>query len=403
VLRSISENRISGSSLRNGHSLTHRRSINHFLPGGKLKQSLRATLKRGSFAGVATAGAAALLLSGCGAAPEAGPGGQTASDYLACIVSDSGGFDDQSFNQSSYEGLKKTEKDLGITVKSAESKANSDFETNLNGMMSAGCKLTVTVGFLLGDATQKAATDNKDSHFAIIDFSYKEPIANVKPVIYDTAQAAYLAGYAAAATTKTGKVGTFGGIQIPTVTIFMDGFYDGVQAYNKAKGKTVQVLGWDKASQKGSFTGDFEKQDTGKQVTKNLLDQGADIVMPVAGPVGKGAGAALKEAKAAGKDVKLIWVDSDGYLTAPEYKGLMLTSVVKQMGEAVEAIVKDDKDGKFSNAPYVGTLENNGVSIAPFHDLDSAVSAETKSELDALKADIISGKLVVESKSSPKK
>ncbi|WP_245413287.1 BMP family lipoprotein [Arthrobacter celericrescens] len=368
-----------------------------------MKQSLRATLKRGSTAGVATAGAAALLLTGCGAAPEAGTGTNTASDYLGCIVSDSGGFDDQSFNQSSYEGLKKAEKDLGITVKSAESKANSDYETNLNGMMSAGCKLTVTVGYLLGDATKKVAADNADKHFAIVDFAYPAPIANVKPIIYDTAQAAYLAGYAAAAASKTGKVGTFGGAKIPTVTIFMDGFYDGVQAYNTAKGKKVQVVGWDKASQNGSFTGDFEKQDTGKQVTKNMLDQGADVILPVAGPVGKGAGAALKEAKAAGKDVKLIWVDSDGYLTAPEYKDLMFTSIVKKMDEAVEGLVKDDKDGKFSNEAFVGTLENGGVEIAPFHDFDSAVSAETKSELDALKADIISGKLKVESKASPKK
>ncbi|UVJ40647.1 BMP family protein [Arthrobacter sp. CJ23] len=364
---------------------------------------MRATLKRGSIAGIATAGAAMLVLSGCGAAPDAGSGSATKSSFTGCIVSDSGGFDDQSFNQSSYDGLKKSEKDLGITVKSAESKANSDYETNLNGMMSAGCNLTFTVGFLLGDATKAAAAANTDKHFAIIDFAYDAPIANVKPVVYDTAQAAYLAGYAAAATSKTGKVGTFGGIKIPTVTIFMDGFYDGVQAYNKAKGKSVQVVGWDKATQDGSFTGDFEKQDTGKQVTKNLLDQGADIIMPVAGPVGKGSGAALKEAKAAGKDVKLIWVDSDGYLTAPEYKDLMLTSVIKQMGEAVEAVVKDDKDGKFSNAAYVGTLANDGVAIAPFHDLDSAVSAETKSELDALKADIVSGKLVVQSQASPKK
>ncbi|MBO1266565.1 BMP family ABC transporter substrate-binding protein [Arthrobacter sp. PO-11] len=354
-------------------------------------------------AGVATAGAAALLLSGCGAAPDAGSGTATKSDFVGCIVSDAGGFDDQSFNQSSYDGLKKTEKDLGITVKSAESKSNSDYEANLNGMMSAGCNLTFTVGFLLGDATKAAAAANTDKHFAIIDFAYDAPLANVKAVVYDTAQAAYLAGYAAAATSKTGKVGTFGGIKIPTVTIFMDGFYDGVQAYNKAKGKSVQVVGWDKATQDGSFTGDFDKQDTGKQVTLNLLDQGADIVMPVAGPVGKGAGAALREAKAAGKDVKLIWVDSDGYLTAPEYKDLMLTSVVKQMGEAVEAVVKDDTEGKFSNAAYVGTLANDGVALAPFHDLDSAVSAETKSELDALKADIVSGKLVVQSQASPKK
>lgn len=355
-------------------------------------------------AGVATAGAAALLLTGCGAPPEAGGSGtKTASNFIGCIVSDSGGFDDQSFNQSSYEGLKKSEKDLGITVKSAESQSNSDYETNLNGMVSAGCNLTFTVGFLLGDATKAAAEKNTDKHFAIIDFSHATPIANVKPVVYDTAQAAYLAGYAAAATSKTGKVGTFGGVKIPTVTIFMDGFYDGVQAYNKAKGKTVQVVGWDKAAQDGSFTGDFEKQDTGKQVTKNLLDQGADIILPVAGPVGKGSGAALKEAKAAGKDVKLIWVDSDGYVTAPEYKDLMFTSVVKKMNEAVEAVVKDDTEGKFSNAPYVGTLANSGVAIAPFHDFDSAVSAETKSELDALKADIISGKLVVQSQASPKK
>ncbi|MFW0773765.1 BMP family lipoprotein [Paenarthrobacter nitroguajacolicus] len=368
-----------------------------------MKKPLRATLKRGSMAGVATLGAAALLLTSCGQAPDAGSGAATKSDFTGCIVSDSGGFDDQSFNQSSFEGLKKAESDLGITVKSAESKANSDFETNLNGMISAGCNLTVTVGFLLGDATKAAAEKNADRHFAIVDYTYETPIANVKPIVYDTAQAAYLAGYAAAATSKTGKVGTFGGIKIPTVTIFMDGFYDGVQAYNKAKGKTVQVVGWDKNTQDGSFTGDFEKQDTGKQVTINLLDQGADIIMPVAGPVGKGAGAALKEAKAAGKDVKLIWVDSDGYLTAPEYKDLMLTSVVKQMGEAVEAVVKDDTEGKFNNEAYVGTLENDGVAIAPFHDLDSAVTAETKSELDALKADIVSGKLVVESAASPKK
>src|SRR4029453_1490161 len=163
-------------------------------------------------AGVATAAAAALMLSGCGAPPQAGSGGNTASNYIGCIVSDSGGFDDQSFNQSSYEGLKKSEKVLGITVKSAESQSNSDYETNLNGMVSAGCNLTFTVGFLLGDATKAAAEKNTDKHFAIIDFSHATPIANVKPVVYDTAQAAYLAGYAAAATSKTGKVGTLGRI-----------------------------------------------------------------------------------------------------------------------------------------------------------------------------------------------
>ena len=368
-----------------------------------MKNSLRATFKRGSIAGVATAGAAALLLTGCGAAPTASSTATaTASDYTGCIVSDSGGFDDQSFNQSSYEGLKKAEKDLGIKVNQAESKTNNDFEPNLRAMVTAGCDLTVTVGFLLGDATKAQAEVNPNSHFAIVDYGYDPAVANVKPIIYDTAQAAFLAGYAAAGTTKTGTVGTFGGIKLPTVTIFMDGFVDGVKYYNEKKGKDVKVLGWDKAKQDGSFTGDFEKQDKGKQLTQNFLDQGADIVMPVAGPVGKGAGAALKEAKAAGKDVKLIWVDSDGFLTAPEYKDLMLTSVMKQMGEAVENVVKEDKDGKFSNTPYVGTLANDGVQLAPFHDMDSEVPAELKTELDQIKKDIADGTLKVESAASPK-
>ena len=362
----------------------------------------RGSLRHGSVAGVASLGAAALLLTGCGPAPEAGSPTATASDYSGCIVSDSGGFDDQSFNQSSYEGLKKAEKDLGIKVQQVESKTNNDFEPNLRAMVTAGCDLTVTVGFLLGDATKKQAEANPNSHFAIIDVGYPKPIANVKPIVYDTAQAAFMAGYLAAATSKTGTVATFGGIKLPSVTIFMDGFADGVKYFNEQKGKDVKLLGWDKAKQDGSFTDDFEKQDKGKQLTQNFLDQGADVVMPVAGPVGKGAGAALKDAKAAGKDVKLIWVDSDGFLTAPDYKDIMLSSVMKQMGDAVEAVVKEDKDGKFSNEPYVGTLANNGVQLAPFHDLDSAVPAEVKSELEQIKKDIIDGKLKVESVSSPK-
>jgi basic membrane protein A and related proteins len=365
--------------------------------------SLRSHLKRGSVAGLATVGATALVLAGCGAPPEAGTNSTAgATDYTGCIVSDSGGFDDQSFNQSSYEGLKKAEADLGIKVNQVESKTNNDFEPNLRAMVTAGCDLTLTIGFLLGDSTKEQAAANPDSHFAIVDYQYDPAIANVKPIIYDTAQAAFLAGYLAAGTTKTGTVATFGGVKIPTVTIFMDGYADGVKYYNEQKGKDVKLLGWNKDAQDGSFTGDFEKQDVGKQLTQNFLDQGADIVMPVAGPVGKGAGAALKEAKAAGKDVKLIWVDSDGYLTAPDYKDIMLSSVMKTMGDAVEAVVKDDKEGNFDNTPYVGTLANEGVKLAPFHDLDSQVPAELKSELEQIEKDIVDGKLKVESKASPK-
>ncbi|MCZ4136027.1 BMP family ABC transporter substrate-binding protein, partial [Escherichia coli] len=101
--------------------------------------------------------------------------------------------------------------------------------------------------------------------------------------------------------------------------------------FNEDKGKDVKLLGWNKDKQDGTFSGDFEKQDKGKQITKNFIASGADVIMPVAGPVGKGAGAAVVEANNSGKDAKLVWVDSDGFLTAPDYKDVMLPSVVKTM------------------------------------------------------------------------
>lgn len=347
-------------------------------------------------------GISALALSACGAAPEESSSAGKYPDYTGCIVSDSGGFDDQSFNESSYRGLTKAETDLGIQIKKAESKSNADFASNLQGMTAANCDLTITVGFLLADATADAAAKNPDSHYAIVDNQYKKPIDNVKPIIYNTAQAAFLAGYAAAASSETGTVATFGGMQIPTVTIFMDGFADGVAKFNEDKGKNVKLLGWDKKKQNGTFSGDFEKQDKGKQITKNFIASGADVIMPVAGPVGKGAGSAVADANKAGDKAKLIWVDSDGYLTAPDYKEYMLTSVIKTMDTAVEDVIKADAEGKFDATPYVGTLENGGVALAPFHDFDSSVSEDTKKELEDLKAQIISGDLKVESAASPK-
>ncbi|WP_372698073.1 BMP family protein [Arthrobacter sp. JSM 101049] len=364
------------------------------------------TLKRSTGQLAAVLGVSALVLTACGTAPEATetaaasthPG---AADYTGCIVSDSGGFDDRSFNQSSYEGLMKAKKELGIKTKEAESQAATDFEPNLSSMVKSGCDLTVTVGFLLADATKKLAKANPDAHFAIIDDNSIDA-ENVKPIIYDTAQAAFMAGYLAAGTTETGKVATYGGMNIPTVTIFMDGYYEGVQYYNEQKDEDVKVLGWNADKQNGTFTGDFENQGKGKTNTTNFINEGADVIMPVAGPVGLGTIDAVTEANANGKDAKVIWVDSDGYNTVPNGKEYILSSVVKLMGEAVDKVVTADVDGNFDNAPYVGTLENEGVALAPFHDFDSKVSDEMKSELDQIKADIISGKIEVDSPSSPK-
>ena len=257
----------------------------------------------------------------------------------------------------------------------------------------------VTVGFNLADATKKQAAANPDTEFAIIDDNSIKA-KNVKPITFDTSQAAFLAGYTAASVSKTGKVGTFGGLNIPTVTIFMDGYVDGVAHYNETHGEDVQVLGWNKEEHSGSIVGTFEDQSKGKAVSDEFYSAGADIVMPVAGPVGAGTLASAKE----GEDRMVIWVDADGYETNssdPEAQSVILTSVMKEMTVGVEDVITAAAGGEFDATPYVGTLENGGVGLAPYHDFEDEVPAELTEEIDGLKQDIISGDVVVESEASP--
>ena len=149
------------------------------------------------------------------------------------------------------------------------------------------------------------------------------------------------------------------------------------------------MLGWNKATQDGSFTNDFVKQDEGKKVSDTLVAQGADIVMPVAGGTGQGTTAA---AQASGGKFNAIWVDVDGCESTQNCPALV-TTVVKNISDAVrDAVTKAAKGEKLAHDPgYIGTLANNGVSLAPYHDFDSKVPAELKAEVDKLKADIIAG------------
>ena len=365
---------------------------------------------------LAIGGAGILTLAACGTAPEAGGGnggsggsdaGGAGSDYKACMVSDSGGWDDKSFNESSYNGLMAAEEELGIQTQTAESTAVSEFEPNINNLVSSDCNLIFTVGFLLAPATGNAAQANEDIDFAIVDSTAQDadgnPIEldNVKPIEFNTAEAAFLAGYLAAGMTETGKVATYGGMDIPTVTIFMDGYVDGVAHYNEKNGTDVEVLGWNKDSQSGSIIGSFEDQSKGKAVSDEFYNAGADIVMPVAGPVGAGTLASAKE----GEGRMVIWVDADGYETNSsdaEAQSVILTSVMKLMGEAVQDVAAEGSEGSFENSPYVGTLENGGVGLAPFHDFEDKVPEELKGELDTLTQEIIDGTVTVESEAAPK-
>ncbi len=355
--------------------------------------------------------AAALTLTSCAEAP--GTGGASAppaespgatadgAGFKACMVSDSGGFDDKGFNQTSHKGMLDAKAELGIETGEVESQTTADYAKNIQSMVDANCNMIVTAGFLISDDTLAEAKKNPDTEFAIVDnYDPKTfpPVKNLKPLVFNTAQSSFLAGYLAAGMTKTKKLGTFGGVKIPTVTIFMDGFSQGVDYYNQQKSTDVQVLGWDAAKQDGQFTGDFEDIKGGQRTAQGLISQGADIVFPVAGPAGLGA---LQAAKASGGKVNAIWVDTDGCVSAETYCASIITSVNKAMDVAVRDTIAAAKDGSFSNEPYVGSLENDGTGLTPFHEFESKVPAELKSELEALKADIISGKIKIESKAQP--
>ena len=346
--------------------------------------------------------AAVLLLAGCAAAPDAAaPGAKGGSDaannFCARMVTNSGGLKDRSFNQSSWEGLEKAAAKYSINAEVLVSTSETDLSPNVDQAVASGCSLILTVGYELASATSEQAAANPKIDFAIVDEVVEG--ANIKPIVFDTAQAAYLAGYLAAGVSKTGVVATFGGGNQPPVTLFMDGFVDGVAKYNEVHGTAVKALGWDKVRQDGSFTGDFEDLNKGKALAASFIEQGADVILPVAGQVGEGAAAAAIDAG----EVSLIWVDNDGYETLPaEYRPILLTSVLKNTGDAVNEIVAASMDNSFDNAAFIGTLGNGGVDLAPFHDLAGTVSAELQTELDQLRADIISGSVMVSSPSTPK-
>lgn len=348
-----------------------------------------------------------LGLAACGSAPTSSAsssgGSGTTSDFKACMVSDEGGFDDQSFNQSGKEGLDRAGADFGIETVAVESKSAADYPTNVDSLIQQKCNLIIGVGFNLADDMTKAAKQNPDVRFALIDAQFTEAgLPNAKPLIFNTAEAAYLAGYAAAGTTKTGKVATYGGQAIPTVQIFMEGFAKGVEKYNADNGASVQVLGWDPANPSGgSFVGDFSNTAKGQQLTEQFLSQGADIIMPVAGDAASGALAAVKAA--GGDSNAIVWVDADGYLTTGKDGGApyMLTSVIKEIGTAVYDTVDEAQRGAFSATPYVGTLGNQGVALAPYHDWDSKVSPELKTKIDELKKQIVDGTLDVSTAYDP--
>jgi len=355
----------------------------------------------------AVAAAAALALAACAEAP--GENGATATTpvetitpvdgFKPCIVSDAGGFDDKSFNQLSYEGLKKAAAEFGVKAGEVQSTSDADFKPNLDSLLTADCSLIASVGFALSAATVEAANANPDVEYILIDdaadndFDGKVDAPNIKPLLYDTSQAAFLAGYLSAGYSKAGKVGAYGGMPYPTVTIFMDGFKQGVEHYNKVKGASVQVIGYEGGDQ-GTFTGGFENNQKAREAADGIINQGVDVILPVGGPIYQ---AALDSIADAGREIALIGVDADVFNTDSKTADVILTSIEKKMDQSVYDSVMTAGKGEFSYEPYVGTLANEGVGIAPLHNFEGKVDKALVAEVDALKAQIISGEVTVTS------
>ncbi len=306
----------------------------------------------------------------------------------ACQVTDTGGIDDKSFNATAWKGVEDAMAEFDVEGKFLESQQQTDYEKNLNAFIEEGCDLIIPVGFLLADATAAAALANPDIFFSIVDVGWLEA-PNLQGQAFQTDEAAFLAGYLAAGVSETGKLGAFGGIQIPTVTIFMDGFALGAAHYNSVHGTSVEVLGWDIETQTGLFTNNFESLEDGRLMAEQLMDEGVDIIMPVAGPVGLGTAAAAQERGG----VYIVGVDNDWAVVNEAYADITLTSVMKFMDVTTFNAIKSVVEGTFEAGLIMGTLENGGVGLADYHELAGMVSTDLQAEVDDLAAQIIAGEI----------
>lgn len=369
---------------------------------------------------------AAIIFAACGGggattAPTSGPATQppaattgpatpapttgAAKKTVACVAFDTGGLGDRNFNDLAKKGLDDAAA-AGFTTHFSEAQGATDYAANITRLVDQGCTAIVTVGFLQGAATAAATALYPDIAFAQVDTAWNlcgpdftcgndddtpHP-PNFTGLDYHIDQASMLAGYLAAAWSKTHILGTYGGQQFPGVTRFMDGLYAGAKYHDEKKGTSTTILGWD-----GNATGQFVGGDNpwndpakGETIAQTMFDQGVDVIHPVAGATGNGS---IKAA--ADEGLWAIGVDTDQYLTLGPEKSALLTSAQKAIDVSVLDFFNQVEGGYLGGEDYAGTLANNGVLLAPFHDYDTQISAEIKGEIDALKQAIASGSVQV--------
>ena len=318
-------------------------------------------------------GLAMVALALTGALAMVGMAG--AAGLSISMVTDVGGVNDQSFNQSAWEGLMRAEKDLGIKVAYKESKQDADYAPNMETLTDAGYDLIWGIGFLMGDAIKETAEINPDQKYAIIDFACgPETPANVTCAVFQEEQPSFLVGYIAGKMTKANKVGFVGGIKFPLIEKFEYGFMAGVKLANPK----CEVL--------RQYAESFTDAAKGKAIANNMYQQGADIVFHASGGVGDGVIEAAKE-----KGKYAIGVDKDQNFLAPDN---VITSAVKRVDNAIFDMARRLKEGQWKGGEtVVYNLSNDGVGIAPTS--DKHVPADVLKDVQGLVAKIKGGEIVV--------
>jgi len=354
-------------------------SLTRGLKGNTLKKSIK----------LFSIVAAATMVAGVSLAPAS-----HAAKPKVCLALDTGGVDDKSFNASAWAGAQASAAVADVSYVVADA-ANPDYAAEVKSLVDKKCNLIIGVGFMIAGEIGKAATANPKINFAQVDdpgLVGGKALKNLKGLTFASDQTAFLAGYLAAGYSKTKVVATYGGIAIPSVTIFMAGFENGVKYYNTVKNTSVKVLGWSNATKTGTFVESFSDAVKAGQISKNFEQQRADVIYPIAG----GLTFATAANSATSKKSVVLGVDSDMYLSAqPAQKGIFLNSTFKGVGEAVKSVISETAAGKFSNAAYVGTLANGGGKLAGYHDMSSKVPAVLQNEIRALTKAIIAGTVKV--------
>jgi basic membrane protein A len=307
-----------------------------------------------------------------------------------CFVTDDAGVDDRSFNASGWVGVQDAVT-AGFSQEDPillESQSEADYQPFVEQCLSQGAEHIITSGFKLAGTTKEFAEANPDVNFTIIDFFSEAP--NIRGLEYQTDEAAFPAGYLAAGMSQTGTIATYGGANIPTVAIFMDGYTRGVDYYNEQKGAEVRVLGWDVEAQDGVFTGVFDPADPSVRATcESQLDEGADIILPVGGAINNPCGTAIQDR---GIDGAMVGVDADAFFAMPEaLQDLWLVTIEKGIAIQVERSLGAHAAGTWTGGSSVGNLENEAVGLSEFHTWDARVPDDLRAEVAQILDDVKNG------------